>query len=172
MNWYIVKKEYIEYLHKYDEKVENIDYKEKVKPYIGIILKINNYNYYVPISSAKQKHYKMNNQIDLYKVKRKEKILGVLNINNMIPIREDCIEKLKYNEIDKHRKFKSSYEKQQYIELLEIELKLINKKQTEIMENARKLYDLVIKYPMSKLAKRSCDFKKLESLVNDYNKEK
>lgn len=61
---------------------------------------------------------------------------------------------------------------QQYIELLEIELKLINKKQIEIMKNARKLYYLVIKYPMSKLAKRSCNFKKLEDLLNNYNKER
>lgn len=172
MNWYVVNKEYVTHLHKYDNKVENIDYKNKIKPYIGIVLNINNYEYYVPISSAKQKYYKLRNQIDLYKIEREEEILGVLNINNMIPIREDLVERLKYDEIEKYREFKSSYEKQQYIELLEIELKLINKKQIEIMENARKLYYLVIKYPMSKLAKRSCDFKKLEDLLNNYNKEK
>lgn len=90
MNWYVVNKEYVTHLHKYDNKVENIDYKNKIKPYIGIVLNINNYEYYVPISSAKQKHYKLRNQIDLYKIEREEEILGVLNINNMISIREDA----------------------------------------------------------------------------------
>lgn len=172
MNWYVIEKKYVKYLHKQDSKVENIEYGEKLKPYIGIILKINNYNYYVPVSSAKEKHYKMDNQVDLYKIKRGEKILGVLNINNMIPIKEEYVKILRYNEIEKYRKFKSLKEKQQYIELLEIELKIINRKEIEITEKARKLYNLVIKYPMSRLAKRSCNFKILELKADKYNKEK
>lgn len=36
LRWYIVKKDYVNYLQKYDNKVANIDYKVKLKPYIGI----------------------------------------------------------------------------------------------------------------------------------------
>ena len=42
----------------------------------------------------------------------------------------------------------------------------------KITENARKLYNLVIKYPMSRLAKRSRNFKYLELKANMYKKEK
>ncbi len=53
LKWYIVDKDYVNYLRKYDNKVENIDYTDKLKPYIGILVTINEINYYVPISSAK-----------------------------------------------------------------------------------------------------------------------
>lgn len=59
LRWYIADKEYVNYLRKFDKKVENIEYNEKLKPYIGILININNFNYYVPISSAKEKHYKI-----------------------------------------------------------------------------------------------------------------
>lgn len=55
LKWYIVDKEYVNYLKKYDNKVENITYNARLKPYIGIIISINKFNYYVPISSAKEK---------------------------------------------------------------------------------------------------------------------
>lgn len=40
MNWYIVDKEYVNYLHSIDNRVEHIEYKERTKPYIGIVLEI------------------------------------------------------------------------------------------------------------------------------------
>lgn len=43
----------IDNYHKFDDKVENINYNDKLKPYLGILININNMNYYVPISSAK-----------------------------------------------------------------------------------------------------------------------
>lgn len=39
LRWYVVSKEYVDFLQKHDKRVENIDYKVKLKPYIGIILK-------------------------------------------------------------------------------------------------------------------------------------
>lgn len=170
MKWYVIDKKFVEYLKKYDCKVENIQYRDKLKPYIGIILEIGQYKYYVPISSAKVKHYHMKNAIDLYKIQNKEKIFGVLNINNMIPIKDEYVQELEYSKIEKYRNFISKDEKQKYISLLQMELKIINSKEIEIVENARKLYDLVIKYPMSRLAKRSCDFKTLEMKVSQYKK--
>ena len=35
LKWYIADKEYVNYLRQFDEKVENIDYNTKLKPYIG-----------------------------------------------------------------------------------------------------------------------------------------
>ena len=65
--WYVVDKEYVKFLRKYDNKVENIEYDKKLKPYIGILLNINGFNYYVPISSAKEKHYKIKEGMDFIK---------------------------------------------------------------------------------------------------------
>ncbi len=38
----VIDKDYVEYLKLFDNKVQNIDYKDKLKPYIGIILNVNN----------------------------------------------------------------------------------------------------------------------------------
>ena len=107
LKWYIADKEYINYLKKFDDKVENINYKDRLKPYLGILININNMNYYVPISSAKEKHYKMNENIDFIKIMKQERLLGVLNLNNMVPIadehiyiinKEVLIETIKFND--------------------------------------------------------------------------
>jgi protein AbiQ len=41
LKWYIVDKEYVSYLKEFDNKVENIDYSNRFKPYLGIIITIN-----------------------------------------------------------------------------------------------------------------------------------
>ena len=125
LKWYVVDKEYVSYLKEFDNKVENIDY--RFKPYLGIIITINEINYYVPISSVKEKHYKMNEDIDFIKISENDRILGVLNLNNMIPIDNDSVKNLKYSEIEKYRNFKTNKEKSLYISLLNMELELINK---------------------------------------------
>lgn len=55
LKWYIVNKEYVKYLKSFDTKVENIDYDKNVKPYIGIVLNVDKFKYYVPVSSPKEK---------------------------------------------------------------------------------------------------------------------
>lgn len=171
MKWYIVEKEYVNYLHSIDNKVENIEYGNRIKPFVGIVLAINNFKYYVPISSVKKKHYKMKNYLDLYKIENNDTILGVLNINNMIPIKEKCVKNLEYKEIDKYRKFESNIERSKYIRLLSTELKIINNQERDIVERATKVYNLVNKYPKSNLAIRSCKFKELEKKVEHYKEE-
>ena len=81
LKWYIADKEYVNYLRQFDEKVENIDYNTKLKPYIGILITINEFNYYVPISSAKEKHYKIREGMDFIKIMQDDKIIGVLNLS-------------------------------------------------------------------------------------------
>ena len=73
LQWYIVNKKYINYLKTFDNKIENIDYQDNLKPYIGRIININSFNYYVPVSSPKEKHYKMKEGIDFIKIKKKNR---------------------------------------------------------------------------------------------------
>ena len=172
LKWYIADKEYINYLKKFDDKVENINYKDRLKPYLGILININNMNYYVPISSAKEKHYKMNENIDFIKIMKQERLLGVLNLNNMVPIADEHIRILKYKEIDKYRKFKNNNERDLYISFINLELKLINDKIEKIKASAIKLYTEKIARPSSKISRRCCDFKLLENKCKEYKKEK
>lgn len=38
---YIINKMYVNYLRKFDTKIQNIEYNSKLKPYIGILITIN-----------------------------------------------------------------------------------------------------------------------------------
>ena len=111
LRWYIANKDYVNYLKDFDSKVENINYDRKLKPYIGILITINEFDYYVPISSAKEKHYKIKEGMDFIKIKQDDKIIGVLNLNNMIPISGDNVKELKYKDIEQYRDFSSDKEK-------------------------------------------------------------
>jgi protein AbiQ len=168
LKWYVVDKEYVSYLKKFDDKVENINYTERLKPYIGILITINEINYYVPISSVKEKHYQMNEDMDFIKIMENDRILGVLNLNNMIPIDNENVRVLKYKEIDEYRKFKDDKEKHLYISFLSFELGLINDKIDKIKFNAVELYNEKINRPNSKISKRCCDFKLLEEKCREY----
>ena len=100
MKLYSVSDEYIRYLRQFETRV--YDNKEKIRTntrkYLGIVLNINNFNYYVPMSSPKKSDYK-NNQIrksviPIIRIVSQEeidnvpKLKGTLRISNMIPVPE------------------------------------------------------------------------------------
>ena len=64
MRLYSVTDEYIKYLRKFDNRVyDNKEDKRTVmRKYLGIVLKINQLNYYIQMSSPKNSDYK-NNEI-------------------------------------------------------------------------------------------------------------
>ena len=63
--FYTVNSDYLEYLNKVDSEVYyNPSYRNSIKPFVGIIVGIENYNYFIPISSAKEKHKKWKNVSD------------------------------------------------------------------------------------------------------------
>lgn len=126
------------------------------------------------VSSPKKKHYKMKEGIDFIKIKQENRILGVLNLNNMIPILDKYVQLLKYKEIEQYRLFETEKEKRMYIALLNTELKIVNSKYEEIKKNAIKLYKEKINNPNSRVSKRCCDFKFLETKLNQFilNQEK
>ncbi|MEG2800140.1 MAG: type III toxin-antitoxin system ToxN/AbiQ family toxin [Erysipelotrichaceae bacterium] len=63
MKFYTINIDYIKYLNSFDHEVylnkKRHDYENK--PYIGIIVFDNGINYFVPLTSAKQKHLKLKN---------------------------------------------------------------------------------------------------------------
>ena len=52
MDWYVVDKKYINYLKQADPRVGYVEYGDRLKLHVGILLTIGTFHYYVPISSA------------------------------------------------------------------------------------------------------------------------
>lgn len=143
-----VKEDYIEYLRKYDSKVQinSSDAKKDNKPFVGVLFEIDKIEYFVPISSNKKdKLYKMfdtyvetnKKPIDMFFIEEiqngKRTLLSVLNLNNMIPINEKA--KITYNiEDDKD------------YSLLVKEIAYCNKHREEIKRDSKKIYNAVKKH--------------------------
>ena len=82
-----VNSDYCDYLRKYDNKVSYNKFEKELRPFIGILFKIDTCEYFAPLSSPKPKHKKMKNTVDLFKIKNEE--LGAVSINTMIPVTND-----------------------------------------------------------------------------------
>jgi len=166
MNNFIIVKvnsDYCNYLRQFDNKVPyNVGGKD-LRPFIGVLLEIDDMKYFAPLSSPKPKHLSMKNKPDLIKIDDGK--LGVVNINNMIPVYDNLI---KVIDLNKECIVK---EEKQYNTLLKKQLKWLNLNKSNIYDKALKLYD---KYVSGKLNNynsfRCCDFKLLEEKCKEYNK--
>lgn len=135
------------------------------RPFIGIVLKINEINYFAPLSSPKKKHENMKNSIDFIKINNGRD--GVINLNNMIPIPKE-----QYSEINVKEEIRKD---KKYGIILKYQIKWCNENKMQIINNAKKLYNLIINEKASlSLKNRSCDFKVLETKLSQYilNQEK
>lgn len=164
MEWVIIDKNYFNYLYQFDTRIGFIEYGNKLKLHIGVLLEINQHKFYVPVSSPKPKHHNMANNLDFHKIQDSNKrLIAVLNLNNMIPVKDEYVTKLRYSEISNYRKFNSLQQLNNYIYLLQLEKSIIDTLEILLKRKAQKLYNKCLQYPQSKLAKRSCNFKLLES---------
>ena len=170
IKWKILDENYLNYLRDiYEDRIPYSDYgQDKFKPFFGSLFTINDIVYVTQVSHPQDRHIKLKQNIDFYKIYHPSdgRFISVINLNYMFPIHKSLLVDLKYKDIDKHRTFKNNEEKSRYIDLLNVELKIINK--LPIIENANKIYDNKYKYPDSKVSKRSFDFKKLEQGCFEY----
>lgn len=169
MRWFVADKDYINYLHAIDSRVERIEYGGKIKPYVGVVLEIGKYYYYVPVSSPKRKHQSMKNNLDFLKICDKSgDLIAVMNLNNMIPIPTGRLLGLDYAQIGRYRHFDSTEEKDRYIDLLRKELHIINSMSGRIQRNAASLHTHCASFPGDNLSRRCCDFSRLEKAADAY----
>ena len=63
LRFYEVDFEYIEYIQKFEKKIMDSINSKSNRKFIGIVLKIDNLDYIVPLTSPKEKHKKMKNNI-------------------------------------------------------------------------------------------------------------
>lgn len=158
-----VNSDYCDYLRKYDNKVSYNKFEKELRPFIGILFKIDKCEYFAPLSSPKPKHKKMKNTVDFFKIKNGE--LGAVNFNNMIPVTEG-----NYTLVDLHKETLTLSELK-YQRLLIQQLAWLNSNYHQVKNKSFKLYQL---YNNDKLPKnikaRCCDFKLLEEKCMEYNK--
>lgn len=159
-----IKEDYIKYLRRFDSKVQDNSNLKNNKPYIGILIQRDEQKYFAPLSSPKEKHLifdKLYNEnklpVDIFLIRdNNEKIIGVINFNNMIPVTDNVIIYFNIKE-DKN-----------YSLLIKEHIYCIKHSQ-EIINKSIKVYNLVTKYNKISLIKRSCDFKLLEEKTRIYD---
>ncbi len=148
---YRIETTYINYLKQYDNKVIDNSKNGVFRPYVGVVLEINSFKYYIPLSSPKPKHLSMRESLSFIKLQDGNELKAVLNINNMIPVIDSQIVLLDIRK-----------EQQPYRDLLNKEYQLIKRKRAEIIRKASILYRGVTERKDQKLIEMSCDFTLLE----------
>ena len=180
ITFYEIDNEYIKYLHHFDSNVYyHSSYKESVKPYVGILVDIENIKYLIPLTSAKEKHknqrmrsrdYLMiydlvdknvNEKNAVYRnhpslIDRKYHILAVLDIRKMIPVVEGAYKKIDFKNLDLNYQF-----------LFYKEHEFCKAKQNQILSDATKVYEKS-REKGTALSKFHCDFILLENVLQGY----
>lgn len=158
-----VNSDYCDYLRIYDSKVAYNKNEKELRPFIGILFKIDNCQYFAPLSSPKVKHKNMKNTIDFFKIKDGE--LGAVNFNNMIPVNEKNYVLINLN------KETLTIAELKYQKLLKEQLDWLNANYRQIKNKSFKLYQLYNsgKLPQS-IKSRCCNFKLLEEKCIEFNK--
>ena len=153
-----INSKYCNYLRKFDNKVAFNAGSKELRPFIGILFKVNEYEYFAPLSSPKAKHLKMKNKIDFIKIDSGK--LGAVNFNNMIPVQKTNYELIDINKQDI-----------KYQLLLQSQLMWLNRNNSSIRGKALNLYN---KYKTGKLPENilnvCCNFTLLEQKCEEFNK--
>ena len=170
MKLYMVTDKYINYLRDFDNKVydNKEDMRKVMRKYLGIVLKINEMNYYIPMSSPKKSDYKDNNIrksiVPIVRIISNEEIdnipvlKGTLRISNMIPVPDS--ELILYEPKDEKDK--------DYKILIEKELEFIDKNEEMIKRYASIIYKQKINNYDVSYIKNVVDFKLLEKKCREY----
>lgn len=151
MDFYQIDEKYYQLLAKQDRKLE---YLKENRPFIGKVIKKNSLSYYAPLSSPKRKHRYLKENIDLLKIQRGK--LGVINLNNMIPVPKGY-----------QRKFTlSSIKDEKYRRLLWLQKQWMESHCYLIQKKATLLYEQTKKKTLDKrIEKRCCNFLQLEEMA-------
>jgi protein AbiQ len=153
---YNITDEYIDYLRKFEKKVFSNKQEDRLKErkYLGVILKVKKYNYFVPLSSPKDSDYKTDKNTKEFlfdnngrKIIRKtvipimriiskdingyDELKGTLKFSNMIPVPECAL--VEYD-VEKEKD-------ENYKILILKELSFIFSNARKIINNGTKLYE-------------------------------
>lgn len=175
---YSVSDEYVEWLRKDFPNVysNKINTRIHTRKYLGVVLQISNYHYYIPMSSPKDSDYQVAGEnkvikksivpIILIVVKNNDgerELKGTLRISHMIPVPASELEVYDMkNEAD------STYK-----DLVQNEMIFIRKNREKIIANARLLYKQKIANDTTAgYVKSALDYKALEEKCDGFRSKK
>lgn len=149
LKFYDIEVNYMKFLKTFDDKVPDIEYETNNKFVTGILLSINNCEYYAPVSSFKIK------QRTNFIIKDKDKkAISSVRFSFMFPVPK----KLK-NKLLNIKDF--SKQTREYRNLLIKELNYVNKNSDKILQMAQDIYERRIKN-QKLYVENCCNFKLLE----------
>ncbi len=120
---------YCDYLRQFDNKVP-YNYNEKeLRPFIGVLFRIDNLMYFAPLSSPKAKHLKLKSKLDFLKIDNGK--LGAINFNNMLPVTNKNI-----INIDLNKKYLTKTE-EKYVKLLSEQIFWLNRNSEKVYVDAK-----------------------------------
>ena len=123
--------------------------RKHMRPYIGFIIKLNNQNYFLPLSSSDPKDYDENGKLRsstqtiLRMINKRGGYLGKILLNNMIPVPESEIRKISLEKdplTGNKEKNSLILANNKYKDLLIDELNWIKENLLEIRNKAKRLY--------------------------------
>lgn len=161
MDFYRVDEKYNKFLQRYEKekrgvtKVPNIRYTDYNKFAFGAVMEINGINYYVSVSSFDKKQEA---NILIRVPGDKKEIKGSLRFNYMIPVPNECIEKLIIKDV----------EDEKYRLLLNKEYRFCIDNAERIEKKACKIYEMVTTNRKQILTDNSCAFHILEDGYREY----
>lgn len=170
LNLYSVSDKYIKYLRQFDNRIydNKEDTRTYERKYLGVVLTINELNYYIPMSSPKKSDYKdfdkkiiRGDTKTIIRIHDGNRLYGTLRISNMIPV---PITELKPYMISNETDLK-------YKEVILGELRYINNNTNKIVKYAKTVYNQKIKNIDIGYIKNTVDFKLLEEKLKEWNGE-
>ena len=138
---YRISDKYIHFLKSRDSRVQ--DNKHRSRPYVGVVLHVGEFRYFVPMESPKSNHAN----------------IGLLGFNNMIPVHDSALISF---DINKEPDTK-------YAELLKRQVTYINRNKADVFNHASQTYYNVVTKKNAFLLSICCDFKKLECACRQYD---
>ncbi len=172
MRWINVDEKYMDYLRSIERRVPETDYgNDKYKPFFGVLFDADNLYYLTQVSHPQQRHYRLKQQKDFYKIYDPDsprRLIAVVNLNYMFPIPKECTSAFSKKLIHTYRTFDNEVAKSKYIDLLDTELSVINT--MDLDTKAKNLYNLKYNCPTHPISLRCFDFKALEEAAKQYVK--
>ena len=179
MQWYLLNKEYLDYVRGFDPFVPSLDgYGGKFKPFFGKLFSVNQIDYYAPISSGKQKHiqfretnlfYKiyLRNELDAEKLVKKP--VAVIDLKHIIPVPATQATLLENDSILNNDAYGSASEKSKYLVLLRQELAWVNSNEEKIVANAKILHEKCMTIESFHIHKKCLNLRLLEQKARDFS---
>ena len=91
LNFYIIDDNYIEYLSQFDKHIAYN--KNEKRPYIGVVLIVEEHYYFAPLFSPKQKHKTYKDNLTFFKIinEKTKNDLGIIRFSDMIPVPQESV---------------------------------------------------------------------------------